>query len=243
MSLKDNFKLSNKHLKIDKANQLILIAASISIAAVMFSVIASQALIKQMKYQNLVISKRNQANNQLAKNVKAVQPLVASYETFDGSPESVLGSKEKNSKIVLDALPSKYDFPALATSLEGIMAGSGVKIDGISGTDDEASAAQDSASPAPIEIPFSLSGTGNFGSVQKLIADLQRSIRPVQINNLSFTGSDSTLQISVSAKTYYQPERKLEIKESVVPAAGVKKKTVTATKTSTSSTSATGATK
>lgn len=216
MSLKDTFKISNKHVKIDKANQQTIIAISATVAIVMFTLAASQALIKQMKYQQLVISKRSSANAQLEKNIKATGPLVAAYQAFDSAPESIIGTQDKNSKVVLDALPSKYDFPALATSIEGLMVSSGVKIEGLTGTDNEAAAEQNSDDPKPIEIPVSITGTGNTASVQKLIDNLQKSIRPIKIVSISLKGSDTSLEAQVSAFTYYQPQRNYAVKDEVV---------------------------
>ncbi|MFO0881877.1 MAG: type 4a pilus biogenesis protein PilO [Candidatus Saccharimonadales bacterium] len=225
-NLGGKLKFSNKHLQIDKANQFAVIAISVSVAIVIFSIVGSMALIKQMKYQNKVISLRSKANKQLVANVKAVEPLVIAYKAFDDAPESVIGTKDKNSKVILDALPSKYDFPALATSLDGLISGSGASVSGITGTDNETQAEQASSNPKATEIPFQISATGNFTTVQKLIADLQRSIRPIQVTSLDISGDSSNLQVNVSAKTYYQPERTLDLKQTVV-SNGTTKKTVT----------------
>jgi hypothetical protein len=221
---------SNKHLKISQANSNILIAVSVTTAIVIFSLVAAQALVKQMNYQNKVIGLRSKASSQLSKNVKAATTLNESYKAFDTAPESVIGNSEKNSKIVLDALPSKYDFPALATSLQGMITGSGAK-GSISGTDNEAQAEQDSANPSPVEIPIQVAANGSFGAVQKLIADAERSIRPIKINQVSLTGSDANMQLTFSAITYYQPEKKLELKQTVVSNGSTKTKTTTKTTT------------
>jgi hypothetical protein len=213
---KFNLQVSSKHLQIDKANSLILISAAITTVIVVFSLVAAQSLIKQMSYQNKVISLRSKANKQLGDNVKSVTALKTSFEAFENSSESVIGTPDKNSKIVLDALPSKYDFPALATSLEGLITESGSSVQGITGTDNEALAAQNSASPQAVEIPFSISSKGSFVSAQTLITNMQRSIRPFTITALNLSGSDTALQARVTAKTYYQPEKRLEVQQKVI---------------------------
>lgn len=222
-----NLKVSIKHLQIDKANSSILVAAAVTTAVVVFSIIAAKALLTQMSYQKKVINLRNKANIQLEKNIKAAYPLVASYQTFEESAESVIGTADRNSKIVLDALPSKYDFPALTTSLEGVINSSGLKINSISGTDEEAEAQQDSVNPKPIEIPFTLSASGNFNSAKSLILNFERSIRPIKVSTLTLSGDTSSLNIDVVAKTYYQPEKKLGIQQNVITNGNVK---VTSTK-------------
>ena len=207
--------ISNKHIQIDKANTNILIATSVAVAIVMFTIVATQAMLKQLSYQNLVIAKRSAAANQLSKNVKAANSLYGQFQAWDNAQESLIGTNDKNSKIILDALPSKYDFPALATSLEGIIYGSGNK-GSAGGADNEAVAVQDSSNPTTIEIPLSISANGTFTSAQKLIQDLERSIRPMKISQITLGGNDASMQLSVTLTTYYQPEKKLEYKQAVV---------------------------
>jgi len=213
---KFNLKVSIKHIQIDKANTLVLISAAITAAIVVFSIVASRALWTQMSYQNKVIGLRSKAEKQLKANVESAKTLETAYKTFEDSTESAIGTPDKNSKIVLDALPSKYDFPALATSLEGVITASGNKITAITGTDNEAQAAQDSASPKPIEMPFELTANGGAVNIENLIVNLERSIRPISISSLSLSGSDTTLQLRIGAITYYQPEKKLEIQQNVI---------------------------
>jgi hypothetical protein len=136
---------------------------------------------------------------------------------FENSSESAIGTADKNSKIVLDALPSKYDFPALATSLEALIAGSGGTINNITGKDNEADAEQNSANPTTIEIPFEITARGNFASNLKLIQDMERSIRPFKITAFELTGSDANLEAKITAVTYYQPEKRLEVEQKIVP--------------------------
>jgi hypothetical protein len=226
---KFNLRVSVKHLQIDKANSRMVIATAVATAIVIFSAVASVSLVKQMSYQNKVINLRNKANKQLTANLAAVSTLTASYQTFDSASESVIGNSTKNSVVVLDALPSKYDFPALTTSLESIIVGSGNKVSSITGTDNEAQAQQDSINPQPIQIPFQISASGSFVSVQKLIADLERSIRPVQISEIDLSGSDSNLQANITANTYYQPEKQLGIQQQVVTNGKTKASSTTTT--------------
>lgn len=209
-------KTSIKHLQIDKANSVVIIAAAATTAIVVFSLVAAQSLYKQMAYQNKVINLRNKAKNQLQTNIKTVDSLQKSFTNFEDSTESVIGTADKNSKIVLDALPSKYDFPALATSLDGIIKQSGVSVTSITGTDNEASAAQDSPNPKPVEIPFTTVSSGSFLATQKLIANIEASIRPFKIKQISYKGSDSSMTVTINGNTYYQPEKKLVVEQKVI---------------------------
>lgn len=218
---------SAKRLKINNANSVMVIAVAISSFIIVFSLVASNALLNQRSYQTRVITKKEEARDQLKKNVTASEPLIIAYKAFIGSTENViggnpLGKSDKdgdNAKIILDALPSKYDFPALATSLEKLLTQRGVKIDSITGTDDElAQGSQGSSSqPLPIDMPFEVSITGDYRHVQSIIGLFGKSIRPIQINGLDFSVDDSGgLQLTVKAKTYYQPAKDLSLKTEVV---------------------------
>src|SRR6185436_19057656 len=94
-----------------------------------FSLMASRGLLGQRSYQARVINEKGKAVKQLQSNVAATKSLVDSYSNFTSLSSNVLGGNPRgtgdkdgdNGKIVLDSLPSKYDFPALTTSLEKIL--------------------------------------------------------------------------------------------------------------------------
>lgn len=213
---KIDLRSSVKHIQIDKANTIILVAATATVAILVFSIMATKMLFSQLGYQNKVIGLRSDANKQLVANINAVKSLETTYSTFEGSSESILGTKDKNSKIILDALPSKYDYPALVTSLDWLIKQSGCSVVGISGDDNEVKAEQDSIDPQPVEMPFQIVASGNYAAVQKLIKDMQKSIRPIKIISVSLNGKDSGMQASIKAVTYYQPAKKLGIIEKTV---------------------------
>lgn len=208
--------LSTKHLAVDKANTLVIVSAAAAAAIVVFTFFAGKALVDLIAYQNEVISRRNKANQQLETNIQSINQLSAAYTAFDSAPESVIGTPDKNSKIVLDALPSVYDFPALASSLDSIVKNAGLKVVSITGTDQEETAEKSSIDPVPVPIPFEISASGSYESLQRLVADLERSIRPFKIDEVTISGQDSDLTISIKGETYYQPATEIGIKEEVV---------------------------
>jgi hypothetical protein len=119
-----------------------------------------------------------------------------------------------NSKIILDALPDGYDFPALTSSIEKILGDTGVKVSNITGTDDQINQSANVSSPTPqaISIPFSFTvSDANYASATQLITRLGQSIRPIQIDTLEITGGADKMTVTVSAHTYYQPATNLKI--------------------------------
>jgi hypothetical protein len=205
-------KTSVKRILIDKANSTILIIMCVALALLIFSLFSARSLFKQASFRSRVIKEKRETADTMKANDRAIGELIESFKTFDSAPESVIGTTDKNSKIVLDALPSQYDFPALATSLEKILTDGGYDITGISGVDNELGEVDDrTATPEPIEIPFNLSLKGDSSKARSILLDLERTIRPIHILNLSINGSDSDLRININAKTYYQPGKSLEV--------------------------------
>jgi hypothetical protein len=241
--------VSVKRLQIDKANTTIVVAVGIAAFALTFSLVAARSLLSKQSYQNKVIEAREQARDQLESNIAAVDELKVKYTEFVSRQENIIkgnsnGNGERdgdNARIVLDALPSKYDFPALASSLEKILVDRNYVIRSINGTDDEvnqnpsasgAAPAQTTqtttttqttpAAPAPtvgtaVEMPFELSAEGSYQGMLDLLGVFKNSIRPMYIQSISFSaGEGANVQLTVQGRSYYQPERTLNIREEVV---------------------------
>jgi len=216
----------SKRALIDRTNARIVVYVSVAAFILVFSLVATKTLISQANYQNHVISKKRAAVDQLKTDIATSGQLKQHYQAFNATAQNVIGGDPagsgsqdgSNAKIVLDALPSSYDFPGLTTSLENLLLGQSVKIDSISGTDDEVaqSANQTSVSPSPVEIPFTISVDGDYTGTQNVIGAFERSIRPIQIETLDLSGSQGKLVLNVTAKTFYQPAKSLNINKTVV---------------------------
>ncbi|HYH75788.1 MAG TPA: hypothetical protein VD735_07580 [Candidatus Saccharimonadales bacterium] len=215
-----------KRSLITKANSRIVWSTGIAAFVVIFSAVACNTLIGQATYQNRVIAEKKKALSTLQSDLNARDTLVSSYKSFVNTPQNVLGGNPDgsgpqdgdNAKIILDALPSKYDFPALATSLEKLITDQGLKIVSIGGTDDEVaqSANQSSVTPAPVAIPFQVEVGGSYDGIKALVDVFERSIRPIDVQKVEITGSDGSMNAIIIAQTYYQPEKSLNIKSEVV---------------------------
>lgn len=217
--------LSTKRLAIDKANSTMLIAVGVAAFVVVFSLVASKALLDQRAYQAKVIDHKKIALKQLETNLEEVQKLEAAYKVFAGASQNALGGSPtgngdrdgENPRIVLDALPSKYDFPALATSFEKLFIP--YNLQSITGTDDEIAQAsnQSSASPEAVDMPFSVTVETSAGSIKPLLEIFEKSIRPMQIEKLTLSGADDLITIDVIGKTYFQPEKTFNVTHEAIP--------------------------
>lgn len=216
----------SKRIAIDKVNGRVMLAVGIASFIVVFSLFAGKGLVSQGKYHSKVIKQKQNTLNQLKKNTDAANKLDQSYKEFVGSNENILGGDPRgtgdrdgdNSRIVLDALPSQYDFPALATSIEKMLKDNNFPIQSIVGTDDEIAQAQkkSESNPQAVEMPFTFEVKTSPNSAKDLIGLLERSIRPIQVQKLTITEQTGQLSISVEAKTFFQPGKSLDVKKEVV---------------------------
>ncbi len=222
-----NLGISTKKLAISKSNtQMVAVVALASFLSV-FCLIASQTVWSQNHYQSHVIAKKEIANKNIKDNIKSFDALSSSYEAFNSEPVNKIGGSitgngdndGSNSKLILDALPSVYDFPGLTSSIEKILTDRQFKITSITGVDDQLKQQANLTSPTPkqVSMPFSFSvSNASYASVQQLITALQLSIRPIVIDSLSLSGGSTDMTLTVNAHTYYQPAKNLTITKQVV---------------------------
>lgn len=219
--------ISSKRVQIDKSNTTVVAVAAVAAALTIFSLVASKSLLDQRSFQSRVIDKKSVALKQLEENVAETTSLVASYQGFVSNQENTLGGNRDgegprdgdNAKIVLDALPSKYDFPALVTSIEKmLMSANNVIVTSIGGTDEELAQSenQETIDPESIPVSFSFEVQGNYDSVQEVVRNLQKSIRPISVNSVGLSGSNDALVLEVNATTFYKPEKIIDIKTETV---------------------------
>jgi type IV secretory pathway TrbL component len=245
---------SLKRLQIDKANSTMLIVLGVAVFITIFSLLSSKTLLGELFYQNRAVSAKEKALTQLKANVGAEQQLVTAYEKFVGSPTNLIGGATTgtatndgdNAKIILDALPSQYDFPALTTSIQDLLSSQGVKIQSISGTDEEASvspsgsttpstgtatatpatappAAAATTTPAAatpataaVAMPFQFSVDGPYANIESLVKTFEASIRPFQLQTVQLSGGQSDLTLTVTAQSYYQPQKDFTITKETI---------------------------
>lgn len=219
-----NPKISLKHIQIDKANRAVIITVSVSVVIVVFGIFVGRAMLMRQKHQSKVITAKEQAVKQLKENVEAKNQIVEAYRQLTTTDVNLLGGNTSplaqgpkdgdNARIILDALPSKYDFPALATSIENLLVSNGFSITSLSGTDDEVNQAIIEAQPNPevTEMPFNLSVSDtDYNGMQKLVGLLEASIRPIKVQSMTLSGSSNSMKIELQLSTYYLPEKSLSI--------------------------------
>ena len=221
MADKKASKVSIKHLQIDKSQSTMLGVIAATVVIVVFSLFATKSMITTGLYQKRALHARKDVAATLKSNYTAARTLVGQYKVFAEADPNVLGGTVagsanldgSNPVIVLDSLPSIYDAPALATSLEKIMTGRGVTINSLTVTDDPSTNSDQAESqPKTKPVAFSFEGSTTFTGASQLLQDFERSIRPFDLNTLEINGSDNKLKLTVGMTTYLQPAKSLDLK-------------------------------
>lgn len=216
--------MTTKRIQIDKAQSTMLIVTVVATIITVFCLVSAKTLLNQATYQKHVIAARRAAADQMEANVTNATNLSEQYtKVFEGGTTNVIGGKNAsnansmppdgdNGTIVLDALPKTYDFPALLTSISNLLGQDGIGSPTIGGSDQITTVDnQPSSNPQPTNIDLTLSGTASYADVQKVVKDLERSIRPFDITNLTLNGSNSSMTLSLNMTTYYQPAKTLNL--------------------------------
>lgn len=223
---KNTYTALTKRGLVSKANSTIVIVTSVAAFLIIFLLVASKTLFGQAMYQDRVATAKSVALGQLKADITASTSLVTAYNKFNGASVNIIGGSSTgggandgpNSRIILDALPSSYDFPALVTSLEKVVGTRGLTIQSIQGVDDEVAQQLNISSPTPQPwpMPFQIVISGNYVAIQALISDFQNSIRPFQIQKESISGGESNMTLTLTAQTYYQPAKILNLGSKLV---------------------------
>ena len=211
---------SIKHVQIDKDQSTMLMVIAAAVFICVFGLFATKALVSKGLYQRRALHAERDVAATLKSNYTAAQSLVTQYNVFAQQDPNVLGgtlngtgkNDGNNPQIVLDALPSTYDIPALGSSLEKIISGRNVAFNSLSLTDNP-SGNNDApqAQPKSTPIQFSFEGTTNYKSAQQLLQDFESSIRPFDLNTLEIDGSDKTMKLTVGMTTYFEPAKSLDL--------------------------------
>lgn len=227
MAKKTKAELSTKRVAIDQSKAQLVIIVAVAAFVTVFCLMASKAVLSQNQYQARVVTAKEKARNQLQTNIETFNDLQKSYNAFNSTATNVIGGNSEgtgdrdgnNSKIILNALPSTYDFPALTSSLEKIFKDRNIQVGSITGVDDQVAQQSNLSSPEPkaVEIPFTVELTNvSYKSVIEAIDTMQKSIRPIKIDSLEISGGSRSMNAKITAHTYYQPAKGINLKKVVI---------------------------
>jgi hypothetical protein len=194
---------------------LMIVMILITLLVVGVAGLLAKSLITTIARDTTVVQKKLAADDQLAKNIKAAPSLIADYNR--------LGDKNQagtRARTLESALPNDPDFPSLLVTMENIAAVSGVTLKEITPNANDvtavspsgasaAAASNSTAAPEPQPYAFGISLTGSYPNINKALASLELSARPMRITEANFAGSGNSLNATIAIETYYQDKGKL----------------------------------
>ena len=207
-----------KHAQIDKASTQTFAAVTVAAIVVSMSLVLLNILWGTSRFNTKVQGELEIARDALQTNLERVGPLQESFNRFEIGDNLIPDQEEekKNSELVLDALPSQFDFPELAASINNLAEEAGVELSSFNGTDLGSDTSGSSSNPRAQEIPFSMRVVGSYSGISKFLRGIENSIRPITVLSIDLTGSSSNLQASVTAETVYQPAVDLTIQKETI---------------------------
>lgn len=198
----------NINIKLDKSKTSSVTLLAIACFVLIFGLFTIKTLFGFYAYQNLVISAQKSSVSNINQDQQVANNVETSYKSFVNQPNNIIGGSSigttatsgNNAKIILDALPETYDFPALMSYMQSLLTAPGITIDSLTGSDTSLSQV---ASSEPIPIPISFTVAGSYSNIQNLFSVLNRSVSPIDILTITLGGQDTNLSVSVTAQTYY----------------------------------------
>src|SRR3990167_8406620 len=135
-----------KSSQIDKSQKRLIILVSVSTVVTIFCLVSTKALLDYAGYHRHELAAKRAVIKQLEANIATANTLESQYQSFNSVNPNFIGGKNTtdpntsppdgdNARLVLDALPSKYDFPALISSVSKILTNAGIASPGIAASD------------------------------------------------------------------------------------------------------------
>ncbi|HYG84270.1 MAG TPA: hypothetical protein VD907_05335 [Verrucomicrobiae bacterium] len=220
-----------KRQQIAAANRSVFVWTAVAAIIVAFSLVLLQFLLQQMVFNERVLNEKRHTDHTLSQNLQAADKLKEEVNVLLANSDlaSVRAKPtDSNLNVVLDALPAELDSLNLGSSLQSVfLAGTVRSIERLSVTSLEQNAPSEEdtvvedasisqTTHQPQEIGFSFTVSGDYNNIRNALLALERSIRPIQVSSITIEGSDSNLTASVEAKTFYQPAKKVELKDKTV---------------------------
>ena len=219
-----------KRQQIAGTRKQVFIWVALASAAVVVCLMVGLNLFQRIQYQMKVNSELAKTEKTLKSSADAIDGLIKNVDALRADSALTLPNLKSDDstvfQVVIDALPTEDDSVDLSSSLQGkVLAGTGVSIDsllveGMTQVEDEedATASSDSSAfPTAEGISFSVKVTGGYGSIQNVLKNIERTIRPITINSIKLDGSDSSLTATIEATTYYSPSVDYTVGSKEVP--------------------------
>lgn len=184
-------------------SNLIALAILVGALSIVMAFVIGRALVGGMMLNSRVITKKNAASKTINANYDALKGLQGEYSSLGAMRETIT-----------TALPTRPSLPQLWSMMETIGNSSGVVTESVSSVtiaDNDAPAGGDVE-----QLPITVSVQGSYAAIETYLKNLELSTRPLRVTNISLSGTDRTVQASLSITTYYQGAADIKIGSEVV---------------------------
>ncbi len=221
-----------KRQQISKANRAMFLWVAVASALIGFAAVVSYFMVQRLIYNQRVISAQEKSINTIRTNDSAADQLLKEVKvknTSEALSALRVNDTDEPAQVILDALPSNPNSAALGASLqEKFLTRTGVRIDSITvtpiqgveddGATGDAGVPTDGGASYP-KILFTASVSvpaDRADLLWSIIKDMERSIRAINVTNVSIENSSSEISMKIEGEAYYQPAATLELTEGVI---------------------------
>lgn len=219
-----------KRQQIFKANRMMFLWVAMASAVIGFALVISISLMQRIIYNQKVIGEKNKTYSTLANNNKKVSQLEDQIKTINYSSDVLKKLRAKDSddpiQVVLDALPSDSNRLALGSSLQNVLLanipGASLESMKVESTAEAGSVKKSTTTTGTVEnnsldVTFTLKiNSGSEDSIREMLTRLEKSIRTFKVTNVKIEYSLDKMNVTVTAKAYYEPAKVVELTEKVV---------------------------
>lgn len=195
-----------------------------------FASVATIFLVQMTMFNERVIAEKNKTISVLKANNLNIEEIESQVRTLDANQaliDAKANTDDQAIQVILDALPSDANSLALGASIQKkLLAGidglelNSLQVDPVVGveslTGDTSVVNASSSSSVDNEITFRFSVKGSEENLKKVLVNLEKSIRAIDIISLKIEGQGDASIMSIQARAFYEPVKIVELKEKVV---------------------------
>lgn len=219
-----------KRQQIARANRMMFLWVAGISAVVGVAVVASLFLVQKAIFNEKVLAEKSKTATTLVNNNKAVDELqnqIRVLNTNENLKKAMVPGELQPVQVVLDALPAEANSSAFGASLqEKFLTAEGIQLDSLTvdpvpGIEAQPGASSqtttDGGTDNQITFSFTVStGRNNADGLKNILIGLERSIRPIDLTNITVEAQGDRLVLKASGHTYYQPARTVDLKNKTV---------------------------
>lgn len=210
-----------KRTQIAKANRNMFVWVAVASALVGVALVGAIILVQVLLFNERVIAEKEKTVATLRtdnNNVSALESQVKALDANQALIDTKATPTDRAIQVILDALPSDANSLALGASLQQKLLTNitldSLQVDPVPGV--ESLSGGPSSAAAQGEITFSFAVSGDETSLKRILNNLERSIRTIDITSFNIENQGSVQVLTVQAKAFYQPARTVELKDITV---------------------------